>query len=351
MGKSKIKSMAVIRGICFFIIFIILLLSVSKVFVPYSSETTSQTDSFYKLEKNTIDVLIVGTSTIFVGISPLQLYEEEGIVAHTRASSMQPPIITYLNIKEAYEYQNPCVVIMGIASLFSEYNVDENEARVRRGMDDKKLSVDKINCAIEIAQRSSYQKAIDYIFPVLRYHSRWEEITLSSVNQVLDPPYDYMRGQLAIYEVKSINPRDHVDKSVNAEEYNKESWKWYKKAINYCKERGAKVIVVNMPSHKWNYGQYLTAHALLSQEEVAYIDFNLESMVKELPLDWNIDFYNENHLNPIGAEKVTKFLAEYLVDNYKIPQYACTENVENGILEDLEKYTFELDNFKTRLYQ
>ena len=51
---------------------------------------------FYQEERNSIDVLFVGASTMFCTIDPLVLYEDYGIAAYDFGSSAQPFALSYL---------------------------------------------------------------------------------------------------------------------------------------------------------------------------------------------------------------------------------------------------------------
>ena len=42
-------------------------------------------------------------------------------------------------------------------------------------------------------------------------------------------------------------------------------------------------------------------------------------MYEELGLDFDKDYYNSKHVNYIGAEKYTRYLAAFLQDRYEIP--------------------------------
>lgn len=281
----------VIKIVVFMTIVIILTYILGRIFLPYNSETSIQSKSFYEMEENTIDVLIVGTSTVLVGLSPLELYDRYGIVAYTRGSSRQPPEITYLNVKETYNYQNPKVVVMSVSGIFLDFDMNDYEPYYRRGMDYKRLSFDKLKVAYYIDKKSSSQHMLDYIFPILRYHDRWREMTVENTD-LFRNEHDYMRGQYTVYETVSIEPRDTVEKLEAKKDYRESEWYWYKKTIDLCKENGTEVIIVYMPDDKWDYSWYNTVKNLADKENVAYIDFNIETIINDLNLDWDRDFYN-----------------------------------------------------------
>lgn len=329
----------------------VILAVAGKIYTPYYVPDADQNETFYKTEKNTVDVLIAGSSTLLVGLSPLELWENYGIVAYTRASTLQAPPVTWLNIREAYRYQKPKVVIMGVTSLFLNYNYDKLEPYIRRGLDFKKLTPEKMKTIYDVVKRSDSQHMLDYIFPVFRYHDRWKEFQWTDVEN-LGRQHDFARGQYLIYKTKEIEPREQVDESVAAEKENEDAWSFYKSAIEYCKSQGSEVIVVYMPDDRWSYGRYLTTKKLVESCGAEYLDFNLENIIQELDLDWEHDFYDPHHLNPVGAQKPTKYLGDYLVENYEeLPRYQCSEKTKQGLDADLSEYKAELKTFAEKLQE
>ena len=107
--------------------------------------------------------------------------------------------------------------------------------------------------------------------------------------------------------------------------------------------------MVNMPDDRWTYGRYQTAKKLTEGCGAAYIDFNLEEPLKEMGIDWEYDFYDPHHLNPIGARKTTKYLGDYLAEHYDIPQNQCEEDTAELLNEDLRKYKAKIKKFEDKL--
>lgn len=348
MRKEKKNRWILVLCLIVTVIFVMLLVSAGKLFIPYYIQDTDQNRTFYKTEKNTVDVLIAGSSTLLVGLSPLELWEDYGIVAHTRASTVQAPPVTWLNIKEAYRYQKPKVVVMGITSLFLDYDYNANEPYLRRGLDFKRLSADKLKAVYEVVKRSDSQHILDYIFPIFRYHDRWKELQWTDIYN-LQYRRDFMRGQYPVYRARKIDARDRVDKTVPPEKENTDSWLFYQDAIEYCRSQGSEVIVVNMPDDRWTYGRYQTAKKLTEGCGAAYIDFNLEEPLREMEIDWESDFYDPHHLNPVGAQKTTKYLGDYLVKHYDIPRGQCRESTAELLNKDLREYKIKLKEFEDKL--
>ena len=78
----------------------------------FTGDSTTIINGFYEEEKNSIDVIFIGSSNCFCTVNPLILYEKYGITAYDFASSSQPMNISLLYLKEALKTQNPKVVAL-----------------------------------------------------------------------------------------------------------------------------------------------------------------------------------------------------------------------------------------------
>lgn len=110
------KFSKIFRVFSFFIILIILTIIVTNIFVPtyvqWRWDSDSTTNSFYELEKNTVDVLVVGPSVSAAAINPMELYKNEGICSYNLSIIHEPMMGKYYWLKEACETQNPELVVI-----------------------------------------------------------------------------------------------------------------------------------------------------------------------------------------------------------------------------------------------
>ena len=49
------------------------------------------------------------------------------------------------------------------------------------------------------------------------------------------------------------------------------------------------------------------------------LNCNTYEICEQMGLDWKTDFYNDHHVNYLGAEKYTDFFANYLASHYSLP--------------------------------
>lgn len=348
MNRAQKKATAV-RVVLFIILLAIIVTATGKLFIPFNKQDTNQASTYYDTPRNSIDVLTVGASTLMVGVSNLELWKNEGIVGYTLGNSRQAPIITLLNVKEAYEYQNPKVVIIGVKQLFEDYDYDKDEGFVRRGMDFKKLSLQKLVAVADIVDKSEEQIFLSYVFPLFRYHSRWSELEYSDLKQ-LKREYDYMRGQFPVYRLEKIEEPDYSLTPAEPVKYRESSFDYYKRVAEYCQSKGSEVVFCVFPYKTWTRGRSVTLRKVADELGVGFIDFNDNDLLQKYGIDWEKDFYNSTHLNAAGSVKASKCLGDYLTENYSLPQYECSEELADQLNQDLNRYQAELDEFYRETY-
>lgn len=78
------KLYIIFRMIAFIAVSLLLICFLQNRLIPHHDLYSSQFKTFYNTPRNSIDVLVVGTSTVMVGVSPLKIYDETGILAHNR---------------------------------------------------------------------------------------------------------------------------------------------------------------------------------------------------------------------------------------------------------------------------
>ena len=101
--------------------------------------------------------------------------------------------------------------------------------------------------------------------------------------------------------------------------------RWGKKCldeiVNMCREAGAQLVLVSTPSAlNWSYPNHNGIQALADEYGLTYVDMNL--LGDELGIDWNTDTKDQgDHMNCFGAEKVSKWLAGWLKNNFDLPDH------------------------------
>ena len=260
-----------LKIVIFILIFFILFCGLGVFFNPtgtimewFQSYTVIE---FYKERKNSIDVLYVGNSCIYTGVSPMEVYKNTGITGYAFSTSGQRMVSSYYFIKEAFKYQKPKLVFLEIGEAFT--GIDKNdEMSIRRAIDSLKFSKNKLDMIWdEDYQLSSYDK-LSCIFPILRFHSRWNNLDESDLRKFVFKGNYTDKGYLLEKTTKKYNGkvnRKLREKYIKNAEEDKDEIQFeiskipgevrakIDKMIEYCKQNDCELIFIKLPEPiVWN---------------------------------------------------------------------------------------------------
>jgi hypothetical protein len=334
------KNPNLVRSIVFLLLFSIVFSSLSSILIPAwggQDGVSSRIHTFYNQPENTVDVLFIGSSSFLFGISPLTIWQDYGISSYVRASTKQAPIVNYYLLLETLKYQKPKVLVIDGVSLFQLYDYDEKEGHVRKNIDPMKLSMIKINLISEIVSESKTQNILSYIFPMLRYHTRWKEISQNDFDFNKNIQYDHLKGYSFVYESNPINfPVDYMEPNEQISELDSSAVMYFEKIIQVCKENDIEILFLTIPRRSWNYSNFTNIKKFTDKYGLTYIDYALPNNFKTIELDASTDFYEESHLNVLGAQKISKYFGEYLHETYNLTDHR--EDLRYGQWNDDLKY-------------
>jgi len=302
----------------------------------------SFTEEYYR-ENVPHDVLFFGDCDVYESYSPVKLYEEYGISSFIRGSGEQYMCQSYYLLKDALRTETPKVVVLSVHSL--QFDVPRIEAYNRMTLDGMRWSQDKID-AIN-ASMTEGETFASYVFPILRYHDRWSELTKTDLEHVFSKDITshngyYMRCDIKAQERLSPMPM-LLDYSFG------ENAMYYLDQIRLlCDEKGIELLLVRAPvEYKWYKQWDQNVEEYAAQYGLTYINFNKHA--DEMGLDMTTDTYDRGaHLNIYGAEKLSVYLGSYLVENYELTDY---RNVPEVALEYEKDIKFYNDMRDDQLYE
>ena len=336
MKNGLIKN--ILKIVVFITIFMILFCVLGIFFNPtgtikewFQSYTVIE---FYKEKKNSIDVLYVGNSCVYTGISPMEIYKNTGITGYAFSTSGQRIVSSYYFIKEAFKTQTPKLVFLEIGEAFT--GIDQNdEMSIRRAIDSLKFSKNKLDMIFdEDYQLSNYDK-LSCIFPILRFHSRWNNLDESDLRKFVFKGNYTEKGYLLEKNIKKYNGK--IDKRLkNDQEKETDDVKEIQleiskipaevrvkidKIIEYCKQKNSELIFIKLPEPlAWNEEKHEIIKYYAKEKNIKFIDLNYDEKIN---IDWQTDTQDEgNHLNLYGAKKVGQYLSDYLGAIWgRVPNY------------------------------
>ena len=131
----------------------------------------------YYQETTPHDVIMVGDCEVYENFSPVELWKEYGITSYIRGSAQQLIWQSYYLLEDTLRYETPKVVVFNVQALM--HNTPQKEEYNRMTLDGMKWSKSKYD-AIQ-ASMMPEESLWEYIFPLLRYHSRITELEKSDV--------------------------------------------------------------------------------------------------------------------------------------------------------------------------
>lgn len=324
------KIRILIRVISFFVVLILLYKWCLTVVTPKSFTgngfpTTSTYSDFYVLDKNTVDVIFLGSSSAVCGFVPPELYGKYGITSYNLACEQQNLFTSYYWLKEALRFQKPKTVVLDTAMLYlydNENLAASVEGLTRRAFDFMRWSPVKLEAVMNMSKTWESLSVKSFIFPMIAYHERWKNIT----------PYDFKLDQFSQRSLwKGYLPLTRyagVDRFVPITEAqalesemdagNVFMLSYLDLIVALCGENDIDLILTMAPSTFDDAGKYQFLSEYAYERGITYIDFNEKSVYEDSGLEFFVDCHDDVHCNLGGALKVTDYVGKIIYERIGI---------------------------------
>lgn len=261
-------------------------------------------------EKKDFDVLFLGTSHVINGVVPMQLYNEQGITSYNLAGHAHTIATSYWVLRNALDYTTPKLVVIDADGIEKDIKPTK-ESFTHESFDAFRLSPTKIEAMYDLYSDEDFGTRFGMIFKYAFYHGRWSDLEKKDFVPECTPQ---MGGDL-LYgcyenEIKVPNQPPIDNETVNTE--------YFQKIIDECKGRGIDVMVLYMPTllDETEMKGYAKAKKIAEKNDIKFL-----SVLEADIVDEKTDFYDASHLNLYGADKATKYIGDYIIKNYNIPDH------------------------------
>lgn len=348
----------IIKAIAFLIVCFSCLAVVANLLeYEHEMEPNLSMNEFYKQDKDSTQMIILGSSHTTLGFSPVECYKQTGITSFNLSTAKQPIEVSYFLLKEALKTQSPEVVIYEVSGLYykpSEINI----AKYRYSMDSMPLSVNKIWMADSYARYNDDFELFsigEALCPIYYYHDRWKEMNEEEFDY-LGSPVTYLKGQVIRSYITKIDfDMEAFDKKL-AKKVAKDSGaqpvirennlNFFLKIKKLCDDNNIKLLLTTTPTNRWNTAKEELVENLA---ETYQVDFaNLCQPDGEI-INYDTDMADGNHVNASGAKKTTKYLYDYVIKNYGIKGKGNNSEFEKSVkyydkyYNKMLKYDMETD--------
>ncbi len=290
-------------------------------------------EKYHDMKGENFDVLFFGNSHALLGVYPMELWNDFGIISYNCAGSANMLPTSYWMLKNVLNEQNPKLVVIDVFMVGG----DEKRREGRNGVYQQHISFDwqpltKEKLGMMNFLMDSVDERIEFIAPITLYHDRWKEL----VKNDFDCSYNAGKGAQFLFtraapeKIESALEHEMIMEDSLGKEY-------LCKMIEECQKKGIEVLLIHIPypDYAWHQQWGNGVRLIAQQYHVNYVNMFYE--------DTGVDFFTDvgdanSHLNASGGRKVTKFLGKYIQDHYAIPDRRGEARYD-GWYDDYLQYT------------
>lgn len=358
----------VIKSMLFILIGLYLFIGVQNVlkrdwYYPSMSEAPGDMmDEYYQLaDEVDMQVVFFGSSISEWDIDPMKIYKDTGIVTFNMASSGQPFPVSYYLCKEMFKSQHPQVIVMEVSGMFADDFFDGGYHYI---LDTMPLSRNKLEFASYYASKyaelyGEYKKTdafISALLPFYQYHSRWSSLSGEDFKK-RESLNLYRKGHLPCTGITlsglTISWMNEIEREICSNDgwtivmengipqkklntvlsyspqINEEYWNMLLDIKELCERNGTELLLIRAPAFGHpivDGGAWTLLKSQILKEKAKKDDFDLLDLQYDVDLgiDWSRDAgAGTQHLNYLGATKLTGYLEEFLQDRYRLSGEVC----------------------------
>lgn len=316
--RMKEKRKNIVKYILSFVLMLGILWFLQRLLMPkyaYGIVEGAFIEAYYKEEMKDYDVIFVGDCEVYENFSPVTLWQEYGINSYIRGSAEQYIWQSYYLLEDTFRYHKPEAVIFNVQAL--QFDEAQSEAYNRMTLEGMRWSKYKVKSIL--ASMKEGESFIEYVFPILRYHSRWSELTADDLRYLQTDKKVSHNGYYMRVDVRPVEsiPEPRI---LSSYEFGENAWEYLDRMRRLCEENGVALVLIKAPSlyphwyEEWDVQvkEYAGTHGL------RYINF-LE-LQDETGIDYSTDTYDAGlHMNLSGAEKLSRYIGRILSKELQIP--------------------------------
>lgn len=306
-----------IATVLFFLLFAGLLSQASDLLMHKQIEgrwnMTAKVYGFFGQEPNSLDAVFFGSSHMYCSVDPVLLEEETGLKSYVFATQQQPLWITYHYMIEALKTQSPSIMAVEVHMANQKENFMD-EGTNHTAIDPFPFSMNKVEM-IKAAVPEGEQRF--YLFDIMKYHGRWEELEKTDVVRTYEKQADPDKGYVRLTSAAIDVVYEDVSQITETRVGTGKSLTYIGKMIDLAEEKGIRLVLFKAPSNATAEEKmfYNGVAALARERDVEFIDYNTPEWYQKLGLDMTQDFYDQHHLNESGMKKFTGSFGAYLAQH------------------------------------
>ncbi len=277
----------------------------------------SSVEQLRATDDDLVDVVFVGSSHCYCGITPSYFWNDKGWSVFDMATSGQDKDSGYYHLKNLLKTQSPKVVFVDLHALsFDKHGVEGN---IYRNLLSLPFSDNSVKLVMDYAEKDKWA---DYIarFPVI--HTRYKELTKYDFCKFA--PNEYGRGEYLSWETGSASPPYGLINELIHYALPEKNKKWLDRMIELSEEEGYELVFIVLPFDQSDvYNAVDAGEAYVIDRGYEVIDFNRKR--NDVGYDYNTDFIDYAHLNLYGARKTADYLENFIEERFSLEDHRGDE--------------------------
>ena len=318
-------------------------------FRKVSDDLTSY-GQFYKEQEQSLDVVLVGNSTLREGYVPTAMWKEYEIASRGFSSSPTHPEVISVAIDEIVKKQNPKVIFIDVNGLTfqEEQNSEFFIKQYYKALPD-----------------GEHKNALKAKYPYLQDDGGFE--LFDNHNNFRQQQYWESLVYPDQFKTKGYQPNKIVTKVTKVDvdrtqelPLSQDGEHYFELIKTACEKYADSIqfIFGKMPKYndisgadKFLESEYMlkTVEKKLEGSNIKFMNFTTRA--EEMGLDPNKDFKDNDHLNHLGALKFTHFFGNYLLNEVNLVKKPKDETVINNFNDAYEKTKDYLDGIESKLHK
>lgn len=303
------------------------------------NQTTERVRRFYLEEENSLDVVFLGAGDVSTAFAPPLAYEKYGFTSYLYTFDANPAPLYKYQLKEILSTQQPQVILVELNGFLYDDSYQSVDIRLRNFVENIPFSLNKVEAILNY----DTDNKLSVLFPFVKYHGDWIK-----GNQLLQH-YNWKTRTAqgpsmwkGITNCTKIEPFDEaVLQGPNPSDPQKNAIanRCLIDFLEYCKkEELSNIQFVRFPHRNFASFSAAVSHAEQVLAAYGYPLLNLEDKFSDIGLDFDRDFFNDEHTNIYGMEKLTDYIGSYLANEVLAAPIRQSEENAQHWLQCAEAY-------------
>lgn len=355
MKLKKRTAGRVIKVSGFLLILLLLFLFFTYLFRNTDHNARMNVLDFYE-EETELDAVVIGASSIYRYWDPMGAWQEEGIATRNYSVSSMDAATYLPAIQDICRSQKPEVIVVDARRFRQLKGTNQVTLGARNMLDSLDYDLFRLKSVHYYCKTMEipWKDALSLYIDLIQYHDNYDALTAKLNWQLADnrSGNDQIERQTFKGYAISSDYTIYEDPSANlTEERSDQTGKFiqlYRELIEYCKENDIQLLLIATPMviTEEESKELNTLSDIARSYGVPFLDMNLH--YEEIGLDFAEDFYDPHHVNVLGADKVTKYFAGYLAQEYGLTDHR--EDAAYASWDELyEEYSVKAENARAKV--